>query len=155
MGQFHLNAADLTIILAAMAAMLGVGLWASRRMEHTAQGFFLASGKMPWWLIGAAFVSTSVSSEQIVGTVGQAYDHGMGVANFEWFSLPDYTFVILFFIPLYLRNRVMTVPELLTRRFGPLCGSVYSWIMVFAYVFIFSGSHPLRQQHCPVGNPGS
>lgn len=131
-----LNLADLTILATALAAMLGVGLWASRRMEKTAKGFFLASGKMPWWLIGAAFVSTSVSSEQLVGTVGRAYKDGMGVANWEWFTLPTYTLVLLFFIPLYLGNRVTTVPELLARRFGPLCADFYSWVMLFAYVFL-------------------
>ena len=78
----------------------------------------LASGTMPWWLIGAAFVSTSVSSEQIVGTVGAAYKGGMAIANWEWWCLPTYVLLLIFFIPLYLRNRIMTVPELLNRRFG-------------------------------------
>ena len=92
---------------------------------------------MPWWLIGLAFVSTSVSSEQIVGTIGRAYQDGMGVANWEWFSLPVYVSVLVLFIPIYLKNRVATVPELLTRRFGPLCGDLYSWTMLAAYVFVF------------------
>jgi len=50
---------------------------------------------------GAAFVSTSVSSEQIVGTVGAAYKHGMGIANWKWWCLPTYALVMIFFIPLY------------------------------------------------------
>jgi SSS family solute:Na+ symporter len=41
------------------------------------------------------------------------------------------------FIPLYLKNRISTVPELLTRRFGPACGDVYSYVILFAYVFLF------------------
>ena len=44
---------------------------------------------------------------------------------------------MVFFIPLYLKNRVTTVPELLTRRFGPACGDIYSYVMLFAYVFLF------------------
>jgi len=40
-------------------------------------------------------------------------------------------------IPVYLKNRVSTVPELLSRRFGPLCGDIYSWVMLFAYVVVF------------------
>ena len=92
---------------------------------------------MPWWLIGAAFVSTSVSSEQIVGTVGAAYQHGLGIANWEWWCLPTYVLVMVFFIPLYLTNRITTVPELLTRRFGRACGDVYSYVMLFGYVFVF------------------
>ncbi len=137
MSDFHLSPADVAVILATVLAVLGIGLWASRRAGDTAASFFLASGRMPWWLIGLAFVSTSVSSEQIVGTVGRAYQDGMGVANWEWFSLPVYVPVLVFFIPIYLKNRVATVPELLTRRFGPLCGNLYSWTMLLAYVFVF------------------
>jgi solute:Na+ symporter, SSS family len=44
--------------------------------------------------------------------------------------------VIIFFIPLYLRNKIMTVPELLNRRYGPLCGDIYSWVILVGYVFI-------------------
>src|SRR3990170_445291 len=114
-----------------------VGLWASRRQEQSAKGYFLASGRMPWWIIGSAFVSTSVSSEQIVGTVGAAYAHGMGIANWELWSMPVYAPLILLFIPVYLRNRVATVPEFLARRYGPRCADIYSWVMLVAYVFIF------------------
>jgi Predicted symporter len=52
-----------------------------------------------------------VSSEQIVGTVGAAYKGGMAIANWEWWCLPTYVLVLVFFIPLYLRNRIMTVPS--------------------------------------------
>ena len=92
---------------------------------------------MPWYLIGAAFVSTSVSSEQIVGTVGAAYKGGLGIANWEWWVLPTYLLMMIFFIPMYLRNKIMTVPELLNRRFGPACGNIYSFVILIGYVFVF------------------
>ncbi len=133
----HLTTLDIAIILAETLFVVAVGLYTARKAERTTAGYFLASGKMPWWLIGAAFVSTSVSSEQIVGTVGATYKGGLAVANWEWWSLPPYTLVILFFIPLYLRNRIMTVPELLNRRYGPACGAIYSCVILVGYVFIF------------------
>jgi solute:Na+ symporter, SSS family len=135
--MFELSTIDVLIIVGSVLIVVCVGLLATRRQDKTARGFFLASGKLRWWIIGAAFVSTSVSSEQIVGTVGAAYKNGMGIANWEWWALPCYTVLIVFFIPIYLRNRIATVPELLNRRFGPLCGDIYSWTMLFAYVFIF------------------
>ena len=134
---FALSAADVAIIAVSISLVLIVGMWASRNQDKTARGYFLASGRLPWYIIGAAFISTSVSSEQIVGTVGQAYKSGMGVANWEWFSLPIYSLLIIFFIPMFLRNKITTVPELLNRRFGPLCGDIYSWVMLAAYVLVF------------------
>ena len=85
-----MNATDLAIILTSLVVVVAVGLWASRNQGKSDWDYFLASGKLPWWIIGAAFVSTSVSSEQIVGTVGVAYEMGMGVTNWEWFILPQY-----------------------------------------------------------------
>jgi SSS family solute:Na+ symporter len=128
---------DVSIIFGSLVLVVLIGLWASRRQERTARGYFLASGKLPWYLIGAAFVSTSVSSEQIVGTVGATYLHGLGIANWELWCLPVYALTMVFFIPIYLRNRVATVPELLSRRYGKLCGDIYSWIMLVAYVVVF------------------
>jgi SSS family solute:Na+ symporter len=136
-AAFHLSVLDLTIIVGSTLAVVFVGLLAARKVERTTEGYFLASGSMPWWLIGGAFVSTSVSSEQIVGTIGATYRGGMAIANWEWWCLPTYLLLMLFFIPLYLRNRIMTVPELLNRRFGPACGGIYSGVILFGYVFIF------------------
>ena len=135
--RFALSTLDIAIILGEVALVVIVGLWASCGVEKTAKGYFLAAGKMPWWLIGLAFVSTSVSSEQIVGTVGATYKHGLGIANWEWWCLPTYVLLMVFFIPLYLKNRVTTVPELLTRRFGPACAHIYSYLMLICYVCIF------------------
>ena len=132
-----MNAIDLVVVILSLVIVMAVGLWASRRRDTSAAGYFLASGKLPWWIIGSAFVSTSVSSEQIVGTTGAAYAQGMVIANWEWWTLPTYALLIVLFIPLYLRNRVTTVADFLERRYGPLCRDVYSWVMLAAYVFVF------------------
>jgi SSS family solute:Na+ symporter len=136
--NFALSPLDVGIIIGSLLAVVAVGLWAARHQENTAQGYFLASGRLPWYIIGAAFVSTSVSSEQIVGTVGATYKYGMGIANWEWWIVPTYGLLALIFVPLWLRNRITTVPGFLTLRFGPLCGDIYSWVMLIAYVFVFS-----------------
>lgn len=135
--DFALSARDIVVIVSSIVAVVAVGLWAARNQEKSARGYFLASGKLPWYIIGAAFVSTSVSSEQIVGTVGATYKYGMGIANWEWWLVPTYGLMVLVFVPMWLRNRVTTVPEFLARRFGPGCADIYSWVMLVAYVFVF------------------
>jgi solute:Na+ symporter, SSS family len=128
---------DVVIILASMAFVIGVGIFAGRKRGDTAHGYFLGGNKMPWWLIGTAFVATGISSEQMIGTVGVTYDYGMGIANWEWFGLPAYTLVLLFFIPIYLRNKVTTIPGFLADRFGPAVGTSYSCLLLFLYVFVY------------------
>ena len=127
---FVLSPLDTASSSVSLLLVVVVGFWAARGQSETARGYFLASDRLPWWIIGSAFVSTSVSSEQIVGTVGAAYQHGMAIANWEWWCLPTYTLLLLLFIPVYLKNRIATVPEFLSKRFGPLCGDIYSWVML-------------------------
>lgn len=76
-----LSTIDIVILVLAPTIVVSVGLIAARYQDKTARGYFLASGRLPLYIIGAAFVSTSVSSEQIVGTVGMAYKHGMSLAK--------------------------------------------------------------------------
>ena len=128
---------DIVIILASMALVIAVGAWRAGSDPHTAHGYFLGGNRMPWWLIGTAFVATGISSEQMIGTVGVTYEHGMGIANWEWFGLPVYSLVLIFFIPMYLKNKVTTVPGFLADRFGPACGTIYSCMLLFFYVFVY------------------
>ncbi len=132
-----MNNLDIGIIVGSLLIVMGVGFWSSRRRTGSAADYFLASRKLPWFLIGSSFVATSVSSEQIVGTVGATYQHGLKIANGELWSLPAYTLLIAVFIPIYLRNRITTMPEFLSRRYGPFCADLYSWIMLVAYMLIF------------------
>ncbi len=136
-AAFVLTPLDLGIIVGSLLLVVAVGLWASRGQGKTARGYFLASERLPWWIIGSAFVATSVSSEQIVGTAGAAYRHGMAIVNWEWWCLPTYTLLLVFFLPVYLRNRIATLPEYLSKRFGPLCADIYSWVMLAAYTIVF------------------
>lgn len=137
MEKFHLSVLDMFIIIGVTLAIVIIGLLAARKTKRTTEGYFLALGNMPWYLIGAAFVSTSVSSEQIVGTIGATYKGGLAIANWEWWVLPTYLLMMTFFIPLYLRNKITTVPDLLNRRFGTACGSIYSIVILIGYIFVF------------------
>lgn len=133
-----LSGMDLAVIAVSVLLVIGIGLYASRKKAGTAEGYFLAGRSMPWWIIGTSFVATSVSSEQMVGTIGMTYTSGMGIANWEWFALPCYAILILIFLPVLLKSRITTIPEYYRRRFGPLCGDIYTWVMLVAYVFLFT-----------------
>lgn len=137
MNNYHLSFLDTAIIVGVTLLVVIIGLVAAKKVKRTTSGYFLASGNMPWYLIGAAFVSTSVASEAIVGIMGATYKGGLGIANWEWWALPTYLLTMVFFIPMYLRNKIMTVPDLLNRRFGPACRNIYSIVILFGYVFIF------------------
>src|SRR5579859_6533129 len=128
---------DITIIIGSVVFVIAFGMWMGRRRPDNARGYFLAGNKMPWYVIGTAFVATGISSEQMVGTIGATYQYGLGIANWEWFIWPMYTLPLIFFIPIYLKNRVTTVPGFLAARFGPAVGTIYAGVLLFVYVFIY------------------
>jgi SSS family solute:Na+ symporter len=43
---------------------------------------------------------------------------------------------LLFFLPLYLKNRIFTVPEYLTKRFSRVVGSTFSFVCMIQYLVI-------------------
>ena len=87
-------------------------------------------------MIGFSTIGASLSTEQLVGVVGFAYTHGMAVANWEWLNFVGYSLLIWVFLPIYARNRIVTMPEFLELRYGPAVRKMYAVISVLSYVFI-------------------
>ena len=146
MGPF-----DLAIFAGYFVAALGIGLWAGRSKKHSAREFFLTSGTLSWAVIGFSTIGASLSTEQLVGVVGYAYTHGMAVANWEWLNFVGYSLLVGVYLPIYLRNRIVTMPEFLELRYSTTVRCLYAVISVISYVFInlagviFSGAFLLEQ----------
>ena len=47
--HFTLSTLDIAIIIVSLVAVVAVGLWAARKQDKTARGYFLASGRLPWF----------------------------------------------------------------------------------------------------------
>jgi SSS family solute:Na+ symporter len=91
---------------------------------------------LPWYTIGLSIVAAGISSEQFVGEMGYAYKLGMPVVNWEWLVFPALSILLWIFVPLYVRDRITTMPEYLERRFGPTVRTLYACLSVASYVFV-------------------
>jgi SSS family solute:Na+ symporter len=60
----------------------------------------------------------------------------MAVSNWEWLVFPAQGLLLFFFLPVYLANRIFTIPEYLTRRFGRLVGSTFALVCMVQYLVI-------------------
>ena len=67
---------------------------------------------------------------------GLGFNHGMLYSHYQWFAGTAMITMTFFFLPLYLKSGIFTMPEFLTRRFGKLLGTVYSGLTLFVYVVI-------------------
>jgi len=114
-----LHAIDLVIIVAYLAAVVGAGAWFGQR-QKTTNRYFLAGQHVPWWAIGASIVATETSTITFISVPGIAYARG---GDFTFLQLVfgylvGRVMIALLFIPSYFSGTIVTVYELLQRRFG-------------------------------------
>src|SRR6201996_2150059 len=86
--------------------------------QKDAQDYFLASRALPWWAIGTSLIAANISAEQIIGMSGSGYVIGLGIASYEWMAALTLLIVGKFFLPIFLKNQIYTMPEFLQRSYG-------------------------------------
>ena len=95
-----------------------MGLARERRPAKNAQDYFLASRALPWWAIGASLIAANISAEQIIGMSGSGYAIGLAIASYEWMAAVTLLIVGKWFLPVFLRNGIYTMPQFLEERYG-------------------------------------
>ncbi len=131
-----MTAFEIGTFVAYLAAVVLIGFVSGRKGKANTTDFFLAGRGLPWYVIGFSLIAASISSEQFIGEVGWGYKYGLAVANWEWLVWPAQAMLLLFFLPLFLRNRIFTVPEYLTKRFGRTVGTAFSVVCMVQYLVI-------------------
>ena len=127
---------DLLFFLGYLAVVMLIGFASGRGRVASVGEYFRGGNRLPWYAIGFSIVAAGISSEQFVGEMGYAYKLGMPVVNWEWLVFPALTILLWIFVPLYVRNRITTMPEYLQRRFGSHARSLYACLTVASYVFV-------------------
>lgn len=127
---------DAVFFFAYIVIVLVIGFAVAKKEKPTINEYFRAGNRLPWYAVGASIIAAGVSSEQFVGEVGYAYKLGMPVMNWEWMVFPALSVLLLIFIPLYVRNRITTMPEYLERRYGPYARTLYAILIIVSYIFV-------------------
>src|SRR5690606_21450752 len=112
---------DWIIFTAYCALILFIGLWVSRdRKGHqkNAEDYFLASKALPWWAIGASLIAANISAEQFIGMSGSGFAIGLAIASYEWMAAVTLLVVGKFFLPIFIRQQIYTIPEFVEKRFS-------------------------------------
>jgi SSS family solute:Na+ symporter len=135
----RLAAIDIAVVLAYFVFIFGLAQWVSREKAGHAKNtsdYFLASKNLPWWAIGASLIAANISAEQIVGMSGSGYAIGLAIASYEWMAAATLLIVGKFFLPIFLRNEIYTMPQFLEQRFGPTIRTVMAVFWLVLYVFV-------------------
>ncbi|HWA91047.1 MAG TPA: sodium/sugar symporter [Rhizomicrobium sp.] len=98
--------------------------------------YFLASRALPWWAIGTSLIAANISAEQIIGMSGSGYVIGLGIASYEWMSAATLLIVGKYCLPIFLKNKIYTMPEFLQRRYGTSVRIVMAVFWLLLYIFV-------------------
>src|SRR5919205_1243722 len=114
-----MQALDLAIIFGYLIGVTALGTWFGRKQETTSD-YFLGDRTVPWWAIAASIVATETSTITFISVAGVAFARG---GNFQFLQLVvgymlGRVVISLLFIPSYFRGELLTVYQLLERRFG-------------------------------------
>ena len=134
-----LSGLDVGIVLAYLACIFVLAQWVSReKAGHTkdAKDYFLAGKSLPWWAIGASLIAANISAEQIIGMSGSGYAIGLAIASYEWMAAATLLIVGKWFLPVFLRNGIYTMPQFLEQRYGTRIRTLMAVFWLGLYVFV-------------------
>jgi solute:Na+ symporter, SSS family len=98
--------------------------------------YFLAEGSLTWWAIGASLIASNISAEHFIGMSGSGFALGLAISTYEWMAAATLIVVAVFFIPLYLKNRIYTMPQFLSKRYNDKVSTIMAVFWLLVYVFV-------------------
>lgn len=115
------------------------GIWVYRRKQKQVvdtKDFFLAEGSLTWWAIGASLIASNISAEQFIGMSGEGYFVGIAVAAYEWLAAIALIIIAVWFIPIYLKNKIYTMPQFLKTRYNETVALIMAVFWLFLYICV-------------------
>ncbi|GIQ58972.1 transporter [Flavobacterium collinsii] len=125
------------IIYFIVVSAYGYTVYRKRKQdEQDAKAYFLAEGNLTWWAIGASLIASNISAEQFIGMSGEGFFLGIAVAAYEWIAAISLIVVAVWFIPVYLKNKIYTMPQFLKTRYNESTALIMAVFWLFLYVFV-------------------
>ncbi|AWG21601.1 sodium transporter [Flavobacterium faecale] len=135
-----LQITDYLVFLVYFFIVSGYGYWIYKRKQtasHSAShDYFLAEGSLTWWAIGTSLIASNISSEQFIAMSGNGFKMGLAIATYEWMAAITLIIVAVFFIPVYLKNKIFTMPQFLSQRYNGDVAMIMAVFWLLLYVIV-------------------
>src|SRR6218665_394501 len=135
----QLQPADYAVFFIYFILVSSYGYYIYRKKKSSsasAQDFFLAEGSLTWWAIGASMIASNISAEHFIGMSGSGFALGLAISTYEWMSAATLLIVAVFIIPIYLKNKISTMPQFLSKRYNDKVSTVLAVFWLLVYVFV-------------------
>ncbi|MES2332354.1 MAG: sodium/sugar symporter [Bacteroidota bacterium] len=139
-----LQTADYIVFLIYFVIVATYGYWVYRRKKKASttasHDYFLAEGSLTWWAIGASLIASNISAEQMIGMSGNGFKMGLAISTYEWMAAATLMIVAIFFIPVYLKNKIYTMPQFLNQRYNSTVAMIMAvfWLLLYVVVNLTS-----------------
>jgi SSS family solute:Na+ symporter len=137
----NLSNLDLGIVAIWIFLMMAFGVYISwKSKKDTANDYFLASKSLTWWAVGGSLIAANISAEQFIGMSGSGYAVGFAIAAYELMAAITLLLVAKYFLPVFLKKEIYTMPQFLEKRFDARVrtGLAVFWVLLFVLVNITS-----------------
>ena len=139
-----LQTKDYLVFLFYFLVVAGYGIYVYRKKKKASisasHDYFLAEGSLTWWAIGASLIASNISAEQFIGMSGSGFKMGLAIATYEWMAAATLIIVAIFFIPVYLKNKIYTMPQFLNQRYNGTVAMIMAvfWLLLYVVVNLTS-----------------
>jgi SSS family solute:Na+ symporter len=134
-----LSNGDYIVFFIYFLIVFSYGFWVYRRkhnLDVTSKGYFLAEGTLTWWAIGASLIASNISAEQMVGMNSSGFTMGLAISAYEWLAAATLVLVAIFFIPVYLKNKIFTMPQFLSQRYNGTVAMIMAIFWLLLYIIV-------------------
>ena len=134
-----LQTLDYLVFLFYFIVVAGYGFWIYNKKKSTetsTKDFFLAEGSLTWWAIGASLIASNISAEQMIGMSGNGFSMGLGISTYEWMAAATLIIVAVFFMPIYLKNNISTMPQFLSQRYNKTVSLIMAIFWLLLYIMV-------------------
>src|SRR6266487_5500284 len=114
--------------------------WKKKKAITDTTDYFLAEGALTWWAIGASLIASNISAEQFIGMSGSGFKMGLAIASYEWMAAASLLIIAVFFMPVYLKNKIYTMPQFLNQRYNSTVAMIMAvfWLLLYVGVNLTS-----------------
>ncbi|SES24497.1 sodium/sugar symporter, partial [Pedobacter rhizosphaerae] len=138
-----LETKDYIVFMIYFVIVAAYGLYIYNKKKSASTGskdYFLAEGSLTWWAIGASLIASNISAEQFIGMSGSGFKMGLAIATYEWMGGLTLVIVAVFFIPVYLKNKIATMPQFLHQRYNGTVAMIMAvfWLLLYVVVNLTS-----------------
>jgi len=140
---------DLFIVITYFIVIMAVALRGRTKGPETAESYFLSGRNLKWPSIAISTIATNIQGYQFLGMMGSAYLYGLAQANLEINAIQGLLIAAFIFVPLYLKDRVITITQFIKKRLGEKVGLGYTIANMFSTITLggalFWGAYTAEQ----------